>query len=103
PLYRPRTLPSLLPYTTLFRSPYGVAKMAEVALARRYWLCGMLDVFVARTFNLIGPGQSTRFVCGSVAQQIAAIEHGEQEPVIRRSEEHTSELQSPDHLVCRLL
>src|SRR5438132_1978839 len=64
-------------------TPYGVAKMAEVALARRYWLCGMLDVFVARTFNLIGPGQSTRFVCGSVAQQIAAIEHGEQEPVIR--------------------
>src|SRR5258708_30601821 len=30
---------------------------------------------------------------------------GAQEPVpgLRRSEEHTSELQSPDHLVCRLL
>src|SRR5258708_26521781 len=27
------------------------------------------------------------------------IEHG----LARRSEEHTSELQSPDHLVCRLL
>src|SRR5258708_24022045 len=26
-----------------------------------------------------------------------------QPPVILRSEEHTSELQSPDHLVCRLL
>src|SRR5258708_20746166 len=25
------------------------------------------------------------------------------EPCARRSEEHTSELQSPDHLVCRLL
>src|SRR5258708_17581596 len=25
------------------------------------------------------------------------------ERVVRRSEEHTSELQSPDHLVCRLL
>src|SRR5258708_17573060 len=25
------------------------------------------------------------------------------EPVEQRSEEHTSELQSPDHLVCRLL
>src|SRR5258708_9251547 len=25
------------------------------------------------------------------------------EPRVRRSEEHTSELQSPDHLVCRLL
>src|SRR5258708_30456771 len=24
-------------------------------------------------------------------------------PTVRRSEEHTSELQSPDHLVCRLL
>src|SRR5258708_15186015 len=24
-------------------------------------------------------------------------------PLVRRSEEHTSELQSPDHLVCRLL
>src|SRR5438552_8033794 len=24
-------------------------------------------------------------------------------PLLRRSEEHTSELQSPDHLVCRLL
>src|SRR5258708_12266894 len=24
-------------------------------------------------------------------------------PMLRRSEEHTSELQSPDHLVCRLL
>src|SRR5258708_31612097 len=28
---------------------------------------------------------------------------GRQSPVARRSEEHTSELQSPDHLVCRLL
>src|SRR5438552_7727348 len=25
------------------------------------------------------------------------------DPVVDRSEEHTSELQSPDHLVCRLL
>src|SRR5258708_21872001 len=28
---------------------------------------------------------------------------GAREPNIQRSEEHTSELQSPDHLVCRLL
>src|SRR5258708_20532546 len=28
---------------------------------------------------------------------------GRRRPVIHRSEEHTSELQSPDHLVCRLL
>src|SRR5258708_12789838 len=29
--------------------------------------------------------------------------HPIESPVERRSEEHTSELQSPDHLVCRLL
>src|SRR5947208_12577411 len=35
-----------------------------------------------------------------------AIDSGAATPVVReqaRSEEHTSELQSPDHLVCRLL
>src|SRR5258708_30282317 len=29
--------------------------------------------------------------------------HGGQDIQVSRSEEHTSELQSPDHLVCRLL
>src|SRR5258708_5960029 len=33
----------------------------------------------------------------------AAADHQEQIVEIVRSEEHTSELQSPDHLVCRLL
>ena len=28
---------------------------------------------------------------------------GYESPILKRSEEHTSELQSPDHLVCRLL
>src|SRR5258708_17655185 len=47
---------------------------------------------------------------GQVAQLLAGLvapghEHGhhEQRAAQRRSEEHTSELQSPDHLVCRLL
>src|SRR5258708_24197457 len=30
-------------------------------------------------------------------------QHGREDEGPRRSEEHTSELQSPDHLVCRLL
>src|SRR5215216_8137593 len=33
----------------------------------------------------------------------AAQQPGFQQPAVGRSEEHTSELQSPDHLVCRLL
>src|SRR5258708_15491998 len=32
-----------------------------------------------------------------------SIGHQEQATISLRSEEHTSELQSPDHLVCRLL
>src|SRR5207244_12962076 len=34
---------------------------------------------------------------------IAALLHRLGEILVQRSEEHTSELQSPDHLVCRLL
>src|SRR5258708_31992840 len=34
---------------------------------------------------------------------IETVEYGLQKDRSRRSEEHTSELQSPDHLVCRLL
>src|SRR5258708_11372121 len=37
------------------------------------------------------------------ARQDRAIERGGAADVETRSEEHTSELQSPDHLVCRLL
>src|SRR5215216_1648349 len=48
------------------------------------------DVAVARP--AIGPQQ----IAAIYARQLAAIPDS-------RSEEHTSELQSPDHLVCRLL
>src|SRR5258708_30867598 len=37
---------------------------------------------------------------GQALVNIINLEQGEE---IKRSEEHTSELQSPDHLVCRLL
>src|SRR5207244_4814399 len=34
---------------------------------------------------------------------VPAAAAAREQPVAKRSEEHTSELQSPDHLVCRLL
>src|SRR5438552_14896444 len=48
---------------------------------------------------------------GSVSTTVSTTEGGISTPIARllrfhlrwRSEEHTSELQSPDHLVCRLL
>src|SRR5438552_18588154 len=49
---------------------------------------------------------SPEFRLHSFAQQYLPASHfhgGEKLPVGKRSEEHTSELQSPDHLVCRLL
>src|SRR5258708_5455930 len=47
------------------------------------------------------PLVSTRTV--RPASQSSLIELTGGEPLLQRSEEHTSELQSPDHLVCRLL
>src|SRR5258708_29001112 len=72
---------TLFPYTTLFRSFVDwEAKRREGTTALHAEVWAKLDMrFGARTFTL-----TTR------ADRI-------------RSEEHTSELQSPDHLVCRLL
>src|SRR5258708_14210466 len=70
---------TLFPYTTLFRSPAvldGLAKEREVII-----------------FNNAGVASST----GEVPTTFPGMAK------MMRSEEHTSELQSPDHLVCRLL
>jgi GDP-4-dehydro-6-deoxy-D-mannose reductase len=42
-----------------------------------------LDVIVVRAFNHTGPRQAPAFAAPSFARQIARIERGEQEPVIR--------------------
>src|SRR5258708_30642316 len=67
---------TLFPYTTLFRSVNQIE----------------LTPFLQR--------RDTRALCarhGIVVEAYSPLTHGQ------RSEEHTSELQSPDHLVCRLL
>src|SRR5258708_36965947 len=74
---------TLFPYTTLFRS----REEGNVELARLF-------------FTWIGPASLAElqgFAGLGVKATKAAVEP------LRRSEEHTSELQSPDHLVCRLL
>src|SRR5690348_17697267 len=67
---------TLFPYTTLFRSPVQVGPACNRIIASPpIQLPPVLNVFPVTT-NMF---------------------------VVTRSEEHTSELQSPVHLVCRLL
>src|SRR5258708_15295468 len=76
---------TLFPYTTLFRSAVPVQSILMAV--------GSVIYFVS-SFDLIPDALP---VLGLV-DDVWVINS-----VARRSEEHTSELQSPDHLVCRLL
>src|SRR5258708_15054442 len=67
---------TLFPYTTLFRSLIQAAVRGSSSQG--------LKPFTPAQKNVIGAGVNGFKPCD-------------------RSEEHTSELQSPDHLVCRLL
>src|SRR5258708_8535789 len=74
---------TLFPYTTLFRSGYCSATLAKAT---------------KRSGSLAQVSASFSF-CSS----ITLVTRSRSSPRLARSEEHTSELQSPDHLVCRLL
>src|SRR5690348_18125321 len=71
---------TLFPYTTLFRS-----------------LPELIDLLVVTVEAGIGFNGSMRLAAEELQGPLA------QELRLTRSEEHTSELQSPVHLVCRLL
>src|SRR5690554_7605264 len=79
---------TLFPYTTLFRSLALAAPDPEVLAAIR--------VECARQGSDVGPTRKRRNVH---ALHVVGIDPGQ----VDRSEEHTSELQSRPHLVCRLL
>lgn len=64
-------------------SPYALSKAAAEELTRAYADVHRLDVVRARPFGHTGPGQTPRFVLPSFAQQIAEIERGRGEPVLR--------------------
>src|SRR3712207_7829247 len=85
---------TLFPYTTLFRSEW--AKNAEVTLTS-----------VNRQLDVLAQAEEEW-------RRLSRVQRGEPAPVqalgerkalleSRRSEEHTSELQSRQYLVCRLL
>src|SRR3712207_9383780 len=94
---------TLVPYTTLFRSFCGMSSVTSnsrllfafardggmpaskpIASVSRTWRAPVVAVWVAVVLA---------FLCGLYAKSYA---------ILTRSEEHTSELQSRQYLVCRL-
>ncbi len=64
------------------RSPYARCKAAADLLGGVYAERG-LDVVRVRPFNHTGPGQTDTFVLPSFARQVASIEAGRSEPLMR--------------------
>src|SRR5947208_12140578 len=84
---------TLFPYTTLFRSL--LLQLQGDDAEDLTMVSGEMDAEYSRSManRAIESGQVIVFSDGQ----------GQEESALLRSEEHTSELQSPDHLVCRLL
>src|SRR5258708_30449841 len=80
---------TLFPYTTLFRSQAPGSARASGSCTFVMPQTGTFE------FRLFSNGTYTQLASSSQFTVTAST--------ISRSEEHTSELQSPDHLVCRLL
>ncbi len=64
-------------------SPYAMSKAAADALSESFGRRHGLEVVRARSFGHTGPGQAQTFAIPSFAGQIAAIESGAADPVLR--------------------
>jgi GDP-4-dehydro-6-deoxy-D-mannose reductase len=61
---------------------YGASKATQDLIGLQYYLYWRLAVMRARPFNLVGPGQPSILLCGSLVEQIIAIERGQRSPVL---------------------
>lgn len=64
-------------------SPYAVTKAAQDLQAAQYFISHGLRTVRLRLFNHTGPGRPPHFVVSSFAKQIAEINCGRREPVMR--------------------
>jgi GDP-4-dehydro-6-deoxy-D-mannose reductase len=64
-------------------NPYATSKLAQEQLALRAGPEDGVEVIVTRSFNHTGPRQSAAFAAPNMARQIAMIEKGLAEPVIK--------------------
>lgn len=70
--------------------PYAVSKVSVEYLALQHVLAFGMQVVRVRPFNHIGPRQRRGFVVADFAAQLAAIERGEQPPVLRVGNLHAA-------------
>src|SRR5207253_4184622 len=86
---------TLFPYTTLFRSQFGVDLAAQLFL----FVAQPLGKPIETAPNGVSQLVERRLDMGQpIGLRLRSLLH-----LVERSEEHTSELQSRGHLVCRLL
>lgn len=64
-------------------TPYAVSKITQDFLGYQYFKSYGIKSIRVRPFNHIGPGQSSMFVVSAFARQIALIEKGKQEKIIK--------------------
>lgn len=64
-------------------SPYAVSKVGEDMLAFQYWLSWKIKTIRTRMFTHTGPRRGDVFALSNFAKQVAAIETGKQEPIIK--------------------
>ena len=81
-VYAPSTEPITEDQTIAPSSPYALSKLAQEQLALRA-ATGTIEVIVSRPFNHTGPRQKPAFLAPTVARQIAMIERGLLEPVLK--------------------
>ncbi len=65
------------------QNPYAISKYAAEGLVLQLGKKYGMKVICTRSFNHFGPGQARGYVTADFSSQIAAIERGEQPPVMR--------------------
>src|SRR5207244_11551208 len=97
------SISTLFPYTTLFRSRSSEARFrCHVAPARRsHGRHGLSAERESQGEDLRAQGGLRRLWRRSAQHFLSQGRIAPARAALLRSEEHTSELQSPDHLVCR--
>src|SRR5690606_40821764 len=95
---RPPPRSTLFPYTTLFRSErfLDALHVLDDLLARHHIRISTVHVEQGKLVTGLEPVEAAVSGNGDPIVEAEGVEH-------RRSEEHTSELQSRENLVCRLL